>query len=122
MKFLLDMNLPRSLAERLASEGHECDHAGDLELSEEPDARIVEHARATGAVILTHDLDYGQILAFSGERRPSVVIFRGVAGDAEALFRVLSRHEATWSAALEPGAIIVIEADTVRVRPLPVQR
>jgi len=29
MKFLLNMNVPRSLMYRLSSEGHQCRHVGD---------------------------------------------------------------------------------------------
>jgi predicted nuclease of predicted toxin-antitoxin system len=33
-------------------------------------------AKAGGEVIVTHDLDYGHLLAFSGEADQSVIIFR----------------------------------------------
>ncbi|MCL4534640.1 MAG: DUF5615 family PIN-like protein [Bacteroidetes bacterium] len=76
MKFLLDMNIPRALGVRLASRGHECRHVADIGMDRASDLAIVEEARAKREIIVTHDLDFGQLLAFSGERGPSVVIFR----------------------------------------------
>lgn len=76
MRFLLNMNVPRSLGRRLVAAGHECRHAGEIGLSFSGDAAIVEEARTRKETILTHDLDYGHLLAFSGEQAPSVMIFR----------------------------------------------
>ena len=76
MKFLINMNLPRELGRRLSNLGHDCRHVGDVGLSDASDEAIVEAARKAGETILTHDLDYGSLLAFSGEPSPSVVIFR----------------------------------------------
>ena len=65
MKFLLNMNLPRRLSGFLSEAGHTCRHAGDIGLAETPDRDIIVVAQGTGEVILTHDLDYGGLLAFS---------------------------------------------------------
>ena len=40
-------------------------------MSRATDSEIVAEARRTGEVIITHDLDYGHLLAFSGEQAPS---------------------------------------------------
>ena len=76
MKFLLNMNMPRSLGKGLEGEGHICRHAGDIGLSQALDADIMGEAEKHQEVILTHDLDYGHLLAFSGDTAPSVIIFR----------------------------------------------
>ena len=67
------MNLPRELGRRLRAKGHDCRHAGDSGLARAKDVEIVEQASANNETILTHDLDYGHLLAFSGEVTPSVV-------------------------------------------------
>jgi len=76
LRFLLDMNLPRQLGRPLQEQGHDCRHAAEHDLVRADDQEIVEIARTTGEVILTHDLDFGRILAFSGQAAPSVIIFR----------------------------------------------
>ena len=64
MRFLLNMNVPRELGRRLRDEGHEYRHVGDIGMAQASDVVIVEEARTHGKVILTHDLDYGHLLAF----------------------------------------------------------
>jgi predicted nuclease of predicted toxin-antitoxin system len=71
MKFLLNMNMPRSLAKRLQDKGYLCRHAGDIGLSYAEDWEIIEEARRQGEIILTHDLDYGRLLAFTRQSSPS---------------------------------------------------
>jgi predicted nuclease of predicted toxin-antitoxin system len=57
MKFLLDMNVPRSLAALLMSRGHSCRHVGDMGMSRANDEAILQEARAHQEVVITHDLD-----------------------------------------------------------------
>src|SRR5271163_3018707 len=76
VKFLLNMNLPPAFGSMLASEGHEWRHVANLGMSRASDAAILAEAKSHGECVITHDLDYGQLLAFSGDSTPSVVIFR----------------------------------------------
>ena len=120
MRFLLNMNLPRLIGRLLTEAGHPSRHAGDLGLARADDAEIVEVAKASGEVILTHDLDYGHILAFSGAREPSVVLFRARNTQPRRLFRLLVQNLSQVEHALKDGAIVVIEEGGLRVRPLPI--
>lgn len=119
MKFLLDMNLPRELAHRLILAGHQCRHVADIGLSRAEDLEIVAAAREAREVILTHDLDYGGLLAFSEAGEPSVVIFRtrdvSVQNLASRLLGLMPRIEH----ALSDGAVVVISDEAARVRRLP---
>jgi len=74
MRFLLNMNGPRGLGRRLTESGHVYRHVGDIGMARARDSAIVEKARESGEVIVTHDLDYGYLLAFSGQQSPSVII------------------------------------------------
>jgi predicted nuclease of predicted toxin-antitoxin system len=76
VKLLLNMNVLPQLGSRLAAVGHLCRHARDIGLERAEDPGIIAAARAGGEIIVTHDLDYGHLLAFSGEAGPSVIIFR----------------------------------------------
>jgi len=71
MKWLLNMNIPRRLKRFLELAGQECRHVGDIGLEHANDWDIVQEAAQQNEVILTHDLDYGRLLAFSW---PSVVL------------------------------------------------
>ena len=122
MKFLLNMNMPRSLGIRLMQNGHECRHVGDIGMFRSKDIGIVQFAKESGEIIITHDLDYGNILAFSGNSSPSVIIFRLRYSRPDNLFfRMITEwHEIEIH--LLKGAIIIIEDATLRIRDLPIQR
>src|SRR3990172_89016 len=76
MNFLLNMNVHRDMAAPLEKRGHVCRHVADIGMSRATDVEIVAEAKRTGETIITHDLDYGHLLAFSGESAPSVIILR----------------------------------------------
>ena len=76
MKFLVDMNLsPRWLA-RLAQAGFEAVHWSMIGPPNAADEQIMSHAVANDFVVLTHDLDFGAILAVTHGEKPSVVRIR----------------------------------------------
>ena len=55
---------------------HEAVHLRDEGLIRLPDPKIAAKAVAEGRIVLTFDLDFGDILATAGSEGPSVVIFR----------------------------------------------
>jgi len=122
LKLLLNMNLPRELGKKLTVTGHECRHVGDIGMAEASDIEIVTKARENHETILTHDLDYGHLLAFSGEATPSVIIFRLHNTQADNLFYRVTDVWSEIEKPLKDGAIVVIEDATVRIRELPITR
>lgn len=80
---------------------------------------IVEEARRNEEVILTHDLDYGHLLAFSGQVTPSVVILRLHDVHPDNLFKRILRAWGEIEGPLSEGAIVVLEDIAHRIRGLP---
>jgi predicted nuclease of predicted toxin-antitoxin system len=120
LKFILDVNLPPSLCQRLARHSHEAFHAGKLGLWKATDETVLSLAESQGAVLLTHDLGFGKLLAFSQKEKPSVVIFRLEKLNSEILEGILLKD---WGLIERPvllGAIVVIEENDVRIRRLPI--
>lgn len=120
MKFLLNMNVPPSLGKKLAEQGHEYRHVRDIGMAAADDRRITQEAQTQHEIIVTHDLDYGALLAFSGAASPSVIIFRLRNVHPQHLF---SRMMRVWSEIAEPlseGALVVIEDAVLRIRKLPI--
>ena len=122
MRFLLNMNTPRELGLRLTDHGHSCRHVGDIGMAQASDTEIVEEAHRQGEVIITHDLDYGHLLAFSGESDPSVIILRVRNTQSKNLAGRIMRAWGEIEAALEDGAIVLLEDATTRVRRLPIAK
>lgn len=79
-------------------------------------------AAANGFVLLTHDLDFGAILAFSGANIPSVVQIRTQDLRPEVLAGRVVSMLAQLAEALADGALVTIEPARERVRILPLQR
>ena len=120
MRFLLNMNVPRDLGRRLTVAGHECRHVGGIGMAQASDVAIVAEARRSEEIIVTHDLDYGHLLAFSGEPVPSVIIFRLRNTHPDNLF---ARIMSAWPEIEKPllkGAIVALEDAAVQIRRLPI--
>jgi|SRR5215472_7879651 len=66
MRFLLDMNLPPAMAEWLRSEGHDAIHIREIGLAHLPDHEIVARAADERRIVVTLDLDFGEIAGLAG--------------------------------------------------------
>jgi len=121
IRFLLDMGIARSSAAFLRAKGHDVVHLSDEGLERMSDDRIVEKALAEKRVIVTHDLDFGRIVALSGDRVPSIITFRlsdmTPASVNAALVAVLQN-----AAALSKGSLATVTDRGVRLRSLPISR
>jgi predicted nuclease of predicted toxin-antitoxin system len=61
MRFLLDANIPRSAIAAVSRLGHQVEFARDIGLSAAPDTQVSQHARKTGAALVTRDLDFSDV-------------------------------------------------------------
>lgn len=119
MRFLADMGVSFSTVQVLRTDGHDAVHLQEEGLIRLADADILEKARGEQRVILTFDLDFGDLLATGAVSFPSVIIFRlrdGTPASVTAHLRhVLRQHHRE----LDKGAIIIVEDARLRVRRLP---
>ena len=121
MKFLLNENIPPSLAGFINRSGHHAIHVRDLNLLGKPDERIFNYARDNDFIIITHDLDYSRIHAYSGQQKPSVILFRIEPLTLKRMSEILSQHLQQLEPDLMKGAFIVIEEGQIRIRQLPIK-
>jgi len=75
MRFLIDTQLPKILAQRLREEGEEAEHVLDLAMAQSQDGVLWQHAITHGAVIVTKDEDFSEWV-LTGRAGPSVVWLR----------------------------------------------
>jgi len=122
MEFLLDVNLPPSLAKLLESSGFKCRLSKHLIPENSPDIDILNIAELSGEVILTHDLDFGTLLAITGKHKPSVIIFRLHNINSQVLYQLLINNLDNIQNQLIKGAIITITTDSIRIRQLPIRK
>lgn len=84
-----------------------------------PDRELFDWAREQQAVILTHDLDFGVLLAMTRARGPSVIQARTQNLTPGVLLPMLLEVLAAHGPALEQGAIVSLDERNARVRVLP---
>ncbi len=113
------MNLALSVAEWLRTEVHDAVHLRDQMLNRLPDTAVFAKAADERRIILTNDLDFSEILAFSGSKQVSVVVFRLANPRAPRVIAHLAKVIAESAPALAAGAIVVVEETRQRVRRLP---
>lgn len=120
MKFLLDMGLGQSTAAFLRSHGHDVVHLRDEGLQRLEDEKIIEKAHREDRVILTHDLDFGRIIALSRSQFPSVITFRLGNMQPAHVNHYLTEVLNQFTAELEAGALVSVNEQAIRVRLLPI--
>lgn len=122
MKFLADMNISPKTVAFVQALGHEATHLHEQGLQRMPDPAILVKAREEGRVLLTHDLDFAELVAASGAKLPSIVIFRLRSMRPERVNERLRAIVAEQLGVLERGAIVSVSEAQIRVRLLPIAR
>jgi len=116
------MGVSITTVQALRAATHDAVHLREEGLIRLPDPDIVAKAAQEQRVVLTFDLDFGDILAVARTEAPSVIIFRlrnqTPAAVNPRLFRVIRDCESE----LAGGAIIIVEEQGYRVRRLPIRR
>jgi predicted nuclease of predicted toxin-antitoxin system len=120
MKFLADMGISQKVVRTLRESGYDIKHLRDEGLQRLRDPQIIEKAKRENRVILTFDLDFGDLLAVSGDCLPSTIVFRLQNTNSTfvntRLLLVLCEGEAD----LEAGAIVIVDDTRYRLRRLPI--
>lgn len=85
-----------------------------------PNGEIFAKVISEDRVILTFDLDFGEIAALSRGRKVSVVVFRLRNTRTSHVIDRLTAVLADTMAALERGAVVIVEESRHRIRKLPI--
>ena len=120
MRFLADMGISTRTIAWLHEQGHDAVHVREQGLQRASDETIMAKAYAERRIVLTMDLDFGYLLAVSGEQRPSVILFRLSDERAEVVNEHLAAVIAQCANDLEAGAIVSVSEAAIRVRRLPI--
>ncbi len=120
MRLLIDMNLSPKWVAFLESAGFDAAHWSVIGNVNAPDPEIMPYAKAEGWIILTHDLDFGAILAASGGDAPSVVQVRADNLSTDAIGTTVVTALRAMAEALENGALVTVEPSKTRITVLPI--
>ena len=117
MRFLLDENVPRTLAGALAERGHDAVPLPE-HLRRSKDSALLAYAARTRRTLVTQDTDFGT-LVFVTRRRPPPAIVLLRLPSVELVERVQGVVVAMEAALARDGVFVVIDRSGVRIRPLP---
>ena len=119
MRFIADMCMDVRVASWLNSQGHDATHLRDEGLQRLPNGGVFEKAIAESRVVVTFDLDFGEIVAFSKGRKTGVILFRLRNTRTSFVIQRLSEVISECADALMRGAIVIVEEARHRVREFP---
>lgn len=116
-RFVIDEDLPRSLARHLRSLGVEADDVRDIGLRGAPDGRVFAAAIGRGAALITGDLGFSNILQFPLGTHAGILVVRlpnemptTTLNDLVArALRLLSEDDIF-------GNLVILEQDRLRLR------
>ncbi len=117
--FLVDEDLPRSLAEALRQAGHTAIDVRDIGLRGRPDSEIRDHAAGNNLTVLTGDLEYGNLLRFPHHRSGTVIVRLSQGLSARLRIDLIVAILAGLSGADLGNCIGIIESDGLRLRRVP---
>jgi len=120
VRFLADMCVDVRIVKWLLRNGHDATHLRDQGLQKMPNGEIFEKAIREDRIVITFDLDFGEIAALTASRPTSVILFRlkntRTLHVIERLSSVIERFED----ALKRGSILTVEETRCRVRHFPI--
>lgn len=119
MKFLIDMNLSPRWCGILQAEGWDSVHWSRVGIASAPDHELMQRALDEQRVVLTHDLDYGAMLAATKATGPSVVQVRTQDVRSQILAPLLVPILRQYENELDVGALLIVDEAKARVRLLP---
>ena len=120
LKLLVGMNLSPRWIELFRARGFQAEHWINIGDPRAKDREIIAWAKEWGYTILTHDLDFGTILAVTKASGPSVILIRAQDVVPEFLGDTVISTIQDHINTLEAGALIVLDDRTSRVRILPI--
>ena len=121
MKFLADMGIAMRIVEWLRAKNHDVIHLREEGLQCLSDAEIFKKAASENRIILTFDLDFGEIVALSGGRLVSIILFRLRNTRTPYVLKHIEHVLEESSNSLKRGAVVIVEDVRHRIRELPIK-
>jgi predicted nuclease of predicted toxin-antitoxin system len=122
VRLLVDANLSPAVAALLNQAGHDAVAVRDLGLQDATDETILEQALADDRVIVSHDTDFGTMLAMQRRSKPSLILIRSADPlTTTQIAALIVDNLEVMVEDLTAGAIITFARGHLRSRRLPLQ-
>src|SRR4051794_34086991 len=117
MRLLVDENIHADLVLWLRAQGHEVLYAAET-MKQARDPELLESARLENRVIVTDDLDFGELVYHQRLATQGVILLRLHGASVPDRIQRLTEVWATIESNL-PGRFLVVTPKKLRVRPIP---
>jgi predicted nuclease of predicted toxin-antitoxin system len=122
MRFLADAGVAPRVVTWLREQGHDARHLFEEGLHRLPDGEIFQKAAREQSILLTFDLDFGEIVAFSGSVEAKVILFRLNNTRTDFVLSRLAPVLRESGHLLSTGVIVIVEDSRHRIRQLPIRK
>jgi predicted nuclease of predicted toxin-antitoxin system len=119
VKFLGDMGVSPRVVAWLRAGGHDATDLREQGLKQLPDSEVFAKAAREHRILLTFDLDFGELVGLGAQPGTSVIVFRLRDTRVDHVIERLRDVLAQSSDVLEAGVIVAVEDGRHRVRRLP---
>lgn len=116
MKLKIDENLPAECAAPLRKAGFEADTVADERLTGADDRLIADRSRAEDRVLVTLDLDFGNVRAYPPADHAGIIVLRLKRQDKHSVLALMHRVVLTLTNRTPAGELWIVEADRIRFR------
>lgn len=116
MKFKIDENLPEEYTSILEKAGFQADTVADEKLSGRDDSVIIDQCKSEHRILITLDLDFGNIRAYPPRSLPGIIVMRPHAQDKLTLMAMLERVIPALLRQAPDHQLWIAEADRIRIR------
>ena len=106
----------------LNEQGHEAVHAQTIGLGTASDSAVMSQAISEGRIVITADLDFGNLLAKSGGTAPGIILFRGGNYSEREMRQLVKRVLEKVKPDVLEHAISVVDKRRIRITRLPLKR
>lgn len=122
MRFVVDANLSPRVAGLLTAVGHDAVAVRDVGLHDATDDEILDRALTDDRIIISHDTDFGALLAVRRQTKPSFILVRSADPlTADQVADLIIDNLDVMAEDLTVGAIVTFARGHLRSRRLPLR-
>lgn len=121
LKFIADMDISPLTVSQLKEYGWNILRVNEIMDARSSDSDILDYAGSQNSVVITHDLDYSELLAVYGYEKPSVISLRlfdmSPGFVTNRIIEIVSQLEKE----LKQGIVVSVDDVSARFRNLPIK-
>ena len=116
MKLKIDENLSADRAVLLRDAGFEADTVADERLAGADDSVIASRSRAEERVLVTLDLDFGNVQAYPPSQHAGIIVLSAKRQDKRTVQKLMQRIILALANRKPAGELWIVEPDRIRFR------